>query len=507
MSIWTIILIVLFIGVIILGIIATAHHYKKPISGGQDISHYASILPENTIMTKLKNEPPLGFDTIEPVVYDFKGNNEHVVFIDLVDGTGQEYVRKVGKDNLQLVYNNLFVKPFYEKWLIGKKKKEEEVMFFIKKLNLPAAAPYKETIVTFYKEMCAELSGLPIEPTDITEIDSWNPEFKKWFEFVILLDVQLETYVWMYLHMINDLNIPKSWVDAFGTMGKNCSFMNAKAPYTTGDALIARNLDWMTPVYDNIPLHVFHHTKHGVITMGFPGMVFCTLTAINKHNVWCSFNNLSYSLGTALSQNYPSVVTDMFFKVKEAKNASQLNDFMNAINYDINIFYFAGDQTGVYCSAQKVMKDKNFKVTEGTPENKIFARANKVLNPLWYANKLADPTGWGSDSVHRQTVMMKQMIDNKGKLDDKLFMHIFQEPLHTKDLIPGDNSKDAEPYGKGPTLYVHRGHNSDHTVYQCVFNCNTHMLYLRGNCILRPNFPWYKLDVNKIFDGTFKLSI
>jgi hypothetical protein len=198
MSIWTIILIVLFIGVIILAIMATVRHSRKPISGGRDISHYAPILPENAIMTKLENEPPLGFDTVEPVVYDFKGNNEHVVFIDLVDGTGQEYVRKVGKANLQLVYDNLFVKPFYEKWLIDKKKKEEEVMFFIKKLNLPAAASYKETIVTFYKEMCAELSNLPIEPTDITEIDSWNPEFKKWFEFVILLDVQLETYVWMY---------------------------------------------------------------------------------------------------------------------------------------------------------------------------------------------------------------------------------------------------------------------------------------------------------------------
>lgn len=492
-------LIIPLIGSVILTTIIIFKYYNRPISGGEDPSHYASILPENVIMSELENEPPLGFDTAIPVVYNFKGNNEHIVFIDLTEGGGQEYVRKVGKNSLQLIYNNLFVAPFYEKWLISEKKKEEEVMLFINKLNLPAAALYRDIIIKFYKEMSSELSGLPIEPTDITKMKYWNPEFTKWFKFVVLLDVQLETYVWMYLHMVNDLDIPASWVDNFG---KNCSFMNAKDPYTTGDALIGRNLDWMTSIYDNIPLHVFHHTKHDVITIGFPGMVFCTLTAINKHKVWCSFNNLSYSLGTALSPNYPSVVIDMFFKVKEATSAYQLNEFMNAIDYDINIFYFAGDHNGVYCNAQKVMKDKNFKVTEGTPEDHIFARANKVLDPLWYANKLAVPDSWGSDSAHRQTRMMKQMIDNKGKLNDELFMHILQEPLCKADLISGDNSKDAEPYGKGPTLYNQRGKNDEHTVYQCIYNCTTHMLYLRGNCILRPNFPWYKLNINNIFNGT-----
>lgn len=479
-------------------------YFRKPVYPSGKITE---VIPEVALTKQVDHEPAWGFDTPNPIIEDFTGNNKYLTFIRLETTNGREYVQKIGKDTLMAMYKALFIDPFYQRYLISKGKHKEQIDFFINKLLLPAAHSYSEIVIQYYKEMASELTGLPIETTPVTNRYSWNEEFRKYFEGIVLLDTQLETFVWMYIYMTQDLHLPAELVDYFGVIfghkKKNttldvsgCAFMSASAPYTKGDTIIARNFDWMTPLYDNRPLTAFHHVQDGILSFGYPGMVFCTLSAINKHKVWCSFNNLSYSIGTFLQPNLPIISTDMFFRFKRSTTARELyHEYLDA-NFDVSIIYFAADQKGSYAVGQRPGPQQT-KVTEGTPDDKAFARANKVLNPIWYKKGLADPNGWGSDSLHRQVFMMKQLHDNKGHLDDTRFMHIFQEPLHADDLIPGDTARKS-PYGKGPTFYVERGKVVDHTMYQCVYNANTHNLYLRGHSYLEPNYPWLKLDIDQI---------
>ena len=491
-----IILIILFIAITLITVFYTIWTKRKNILPIKGSSSSPPELPEKTLLDKLDKKEPI-FNTDSPVINKFTSNNNNVVIIDLEEGTGKEYVQKVGKDTLTSMFEKLYEDPFYAR-LVSRNKKLEALAFFIKKIKLLKEDEYR-IVVKFYKEMAQELSGVNMEDSDIDNIDKWNPDFRKWFEFSVLLDVQLETFVWLYIHFTKDLDLPKKWVDYFGTIGNNCSFMTAKNEYTeTNQNLIARNFDWMTNTYDNTPVYCFNHKKYGIFNIGLPGMVFCTLTAINNKGVWCSFNNLSYSIGAALKPNAPPIVIDMFFKLKQSDNANQLYSYMKKVDYDINIMYFSGDREGTYCLAQKVDKENNFKVPEFDSSVDIAARANKVLNLEWYKEQYADKDAWGSDSLHRQAIMMNQLKFNKGQLNDKLFMHIFQEPLYKEDLNSENKSKNFT-YGVGPTLYNSRGKNADHTVYQCVYNPARMTLYLRGNSKLQIKYPWYEIDLRSIF--------
>ena len=457
---------------------------NKSVLPGPPPNLYATNLPENVLYKELVAKAPIGFVTNKPIVKPYSDNNEYVKVIELTEGTGYEYVQKVGKDNLQIMYDKLYKKPFYEKW-ISQKKKNQEVSFFINKIK---NSPNANSIIKFYTEMAIELASEPdIKEADMEMINS-NKNLKKWFDFVIMLDVQLEAFVWLYIYLTKDLHIPKYLVDYFGNIGKTnaCSFLTANKNYTqAGNNIIGRNFDWMSDSYDGIPVYVFKHKQFGVTNIGFPGMVFSTLTAINKEGVWCSFNNLSYSLDIALKDKVPPVVIEMFFKLKDSKTANELYTSMLETDYDINIMYFTGDTNGTYCVAQKVEEPINYKVTEFNNENNIAARANKVIVSIWYHNKLAHPKAWASDSLGRQTIMMKQLEDNKGKLTTNVMCHILQEPLYTNPT--------------GPTLYKAEGKNADHTVYQCVYEPYTKSLLMRGNSNLKQNQPWIEINLNKYY--------
>jgi hypothetical protein len=183
----------------------------------------------------------------------------------------------------------------------------------------------------------------------------------------------------------------------------------------------------------------------------------------------------------------------MFFKLKDSKTANELYTNMLKVDYDINIMYFTGDTNGTYCVAQKVDEPTNYKVTEFNNKNNAAARANKVLRGIWYNNALAHPQAWGSDSLGRQTVMMKQLYDNKGTITTDTICHILQEPLYeNKDYKPKLN---GDVNGTGPTLYQAQGKNADHTVYQCVYEPSTKTLLVRGKSNLEPNQPWVKVDI------------
>jgi len=271
--------------------------------------------------------------------------------------------------------------------------------------------------------------------------------------------------------MKKGLHIPDWIINAV----TGCSFLSATGSATVnGDTIIGRNFDWMTNLYDNKDVLCLHFVQDGIMSFTFPGMVFCTLTAVNKHKVWCSFNNLSYSVGVSLAKDLPTITTDMHFRLKNSTSASELHKEFKDATFDISIMYFTADSNGAYCVAQK---PKVRKITEGSPSDTIFARANKVINPAWYKEGIADPNGWASDSLHRYCVMMKQLHDNEGSINDKTIMHILQESH------------------KGPTLYKKKGKNEDHTIYQVVYNANTHKLYIRGYSPLSPTQLWYHIPI------------
>lgn len=469
------------IGVLVYLMCAKRQQNYTKMAGGQLVEQ-AIVLPETVLLEDMTGpgSKPLGFKTNPPVIRDWSGANDntHVKLITLETEDGAEYVQKVGKDKMITLFNHIFGQPFYVD------KKEEEAHFFVKKLMRPEANAYRDNVVKYYKDITTVLSDGKIEPSGIENFEQWNPDFRKWFDIVLLLDMQLETFFWKDKQQSN-----------------NCTFINTKPPFTTKDALIGRNFDWMIKFYDGMPMHLFYFKNHGIMTMGFPGMVFCALTAINKNKVWGSFNNLAYSIGVSEEPQYPSITIDMFFNLKNTKSAHDYYNYLNKVNFDISVFYFVGDQTGAYCMAQKPrpLGEANFKVTEGDASLIAFARANKVLNPLWYVKKIADPNAWASDSLHRQVYAMKQLIDNKGKIDDKVLCHILQEPLYVGDLTPDDTNPELT-YATGPTLYTARGKNLDHTIYQCVYNATTHMLYLRGNCVFKLDDPWYRVSMDIIFN-------
>ena len=152
-------------------------------------------------------------------------------------GTGNEYVQKVGKDNILKLYNNIFIEPFYEKYLISSCANKKRLDLFKQKIQL---SEHSDEIFNFYKEMADELS--------IKD----NVSFDEWYERVILLDNQLEVMVWVYLYLTKTLHIPSFLVNTFGNA---CSFMTHKN-------LIGRNFDWMSEVYDNFPVYVVKNELH-----------------------------------------------------------------------------------------------------------------------------------------------------------------------------------------------------------------------------------------------------
>ena len=297
------------------------------------------------------------FISQRPVIYELGNGNDSVKFINLKsDMTGADYVRLVTPDAINQTYNQYMKTLNAARWLINI---NEMIDKFVSRTR-----PQYQT--QFYQEMAQALSG------------SYEENFRK----VIMIESTLESYVYMYLQL-EEKHIPASVIDKMGNLGKfkigkktvnnifsqhpegypsfeaGCTTGFAKGDYTKNkDVIIFRNFDWMTHGYWNIPLYIFKLEKYNVTTIGYPGMVFSVLSAINSNGVWTNINNASYTLGFSLNFKQPNITTTMFDLLKTSPNANILARKIRDQPFDISCFYFAGDSKGMTAVAHSGVQKK-----------------------------------------------------------------------------------------------------------------------------------------------------
>ncbi len=390
--------------------------------------HKGPIMTELIInKTWFKSDPPK-IKTIE-------SSNNVIKFIELETDNGAEYVRKIGTD----ILNNLYEKFTHSLALKANLHKQKMLDFFVNRKR-------DDYQTKFYKEAGEELG-------------------ENGYEKIILLDSMMEVYVYLYIEFKKIL--PEKVIDFVGQIG--CTFAFVKDDYCkdTKDVIIMRNYDWMTKIFVNSPVYIITFKQFGVKSIGFPGMIFTVISCINKDNVWCSINNATYSLGFSLVQEGYNITNRIFTLLKESSTALELGEKIKNEPFDISCFYFAGDKDGVIGVSHK--GDLSTGKYEFTQKDNMDVVANRVTNSMWDDQK--DSKAYANDSEHRRKHIIDLLNKYKGKLDDELVCQIYQEPLFN----------DKGEYSQGATIYERKQKIQDLTMYQIVFNIYTNEIYIRGN--------------------------